>query len=87
MAAIIDGTTYKGFWKITADSGIADVWYLVPKYDLVNFAQDASNGRFKIESDPAGNSFQIAYDITCEDGDGNVLATPAAVSLYISQNR
>lgn len=87
MAAIIDGSTYNGFWKITADSGIADVWYMVPKYDLFQAPATATTGKLRLEADPAGNNFDISYDANTIDENGNALATSAAIANYISQNR
>lgn len=87
MALIIDGTTYKGFWKLTPDNASADVWYMVPKDNIIQIPADATGGKLRLEADPAGNNFDINYDATCIDGDGNALATSAAIANYISQNR
>lgn len=82
MAAIIDGTTYKGYWKLTADDASPLVYFLYPKDEVYLTTTDGTSGTLR-----SGGSGIIGFDATCEDENGNALNTVAKVSQYLSDNR
>ena len=89
MATIIDGSTYKGYFKITEDDTAPNAFYAVPKtsgvilngVDVETFNLVFAGGAYpSVEiSLSTGNGI--------EDEFGNTLATPAAVLQYLSDNR
>lgn len=81
MAAIIDGTTYSGYWKLTPDDASPNSYYLVPK-DKIYFRSD--NNQIYLLADISASTPLVTTSATTVDGDGNALATDAAVSEYIS---
>lgn len=82
MAAIIDGTTYKGFWKLTQDDASPLVYSVYPKDEVHLVSTDATSGELKY-----GSSAILSFDSTCIDENGNALNTVAKVSQYLSDNR
>lgn len=79
MAAIIDGTTYSGYWKLTPNDASPNDYYLIPKGEI--FFNPTASGIF-FTSDNGSSAAIIG--IPTLDGDGNTLADNAAVSEYIS---
>lgn len=84
MAAIIDGSTYRKYWKLTPDNGTPTSYYLFPK-DIVYF--DASIPRIRIVTDVAGATFDFAVDSSTVDENGNALNTNDKVANYLNQNK
>lgn len=44
MAAIIDGSTYKGFWRIVSDSVAPNEYFLLPKANGIRFDSGGAAG-------------------------------------------
>lgn len=84
MAAIIDGSTYNGYYKITPTDNDLNAYYVVPKSSFFFSAVDATTGAIK-----SGESadINVSTDANTIDENDNALDTPAKVDLYISQNR
>ena len=82
MAAIIDGSTYKGFWKLTGDHTFLAGFQLIPKHANIDFTStNVSEGSITY----AGNS--TLTDADTIDENGNALNTSAKVAQYLSDNR
>lgn len=83
MAAIIDGSTYKGFWRIVSDSVAPNEYFLLPKANGIRFdSGGAAGGAIYID---AGS--QVSTDADTIDENGNALNTSAKVAQYLSDNR
>ena len=83
MAAIIDGSTHPGFFKLY-DDATPEVFTLAPKSSVLFTAADATSGAIKVLGN-ADVNFGTAS--TTEDENGNALDTSAKVALYLSGNR
>ena len=83
MAAIIDGSTYKGFWRIVTDSAAPNEFFLIAKVNGIRFdSGGAAVGAVIIDA-----STSVATDSATIDGLGNTLETSAKVAQYLSDNR
>lgn len=83
MAAIIDGSTYKGYWRIVTDSVAPTEYFLIPKANGVRFdSTGAATGSIIID---AGSS--VSTDSSTLGGLGEELDTSAKISQYLSDNR
>lgn len=86
MAAIIDGSTYKGFWKITPDDASPNTYRLgEKKAGIYLTASDATSGELILGSN-TGSPITITF-ASCEDENGNALDTSAKIAQYLSDNR
>lgn len=83
MAAIIDGSTYKGYWRIVADNGAPTEYFLIPKVNGIRF--DSGGTAVGVIYIDAGSS--VATDADTIDENGNALNTSAKVAQYLSDNR
>lgn len=84
MAAIIDGSTYAGFFKITQDHASPNAYYIMPKHGVFFQAVDATTGSIKT----LGNTdLNISTGADTEDENGNALDTSAKVARYLSDNK
>ena len=83
MAAIIDGTTYKGYWKITPTDGEPDVFSLFPKSgNMYVTILSANEGSIKAEGD-----IDYQFDENAIGGNGEELDTAAKIAQYLSDYR
>ncbi len=82
MAAIIDGTTFNGYWKLTPNHASPLVYSVVSKHALELTSSDATSGTLSTEG-----GVSVSFDSTCIDENGNALNTVAKVSQYLSDNR
>lgn len=80
MAAIIDGTTYEGYWKLTPANSSPDEFYLIPKGQIVF---DAIERKLCFVSDFGLTTTLVTVASDTIDGQGNALATNSAVSEYL----
>lgn len=83
MAAIIDGTTYSGYWRIVSDSVTPNEFFLLPKTNGIRF--DSGGDAIGSLILDAGSS--VSTDSATVDGNGNALNTSAKVAQYLSDNR
>lgn len=87
MAVVkIDAFTYEGYFKVIPDNASPNTFYLWPKPKVIVESTGAAAGIVYSSADP-GKSNAATYGSDCIDGDGNALATSAAVANFISQNR
>jgi len=82
MAAIIDGTAFNGYWKLTPNNASPLVYSLCPKDELYLETSDATSGTLSTDG-----GLSVSFDATCIDENGNALNTVAKVSQYLSDNR
>ena len=82
MAAIINGSAYKGYWKLTADDASPLVFSVYPKDEVYLVANDATSGAIY-----SGATGIMSFDSTCEDEYGNALDTVAKVVQYMADNK
>lgn len=87
MAAIIDGHTYPGLWKLTPDNSSPNAFYIIPKRAVYVKPVDATSGSFYLVSDPSASTALMTYNSSAIDELGNALNTSAKVSDYLSKNR
>lgn len=87
MATKIDGSTLKGYWKITPDTGSPLAYYEVPKPLLVFQSQNATDGRLFLASDFSFSSPIMSTDANTINENGDALNTAAKVADYITNNR
>lgn len=81
MASIIDGVTYKGYWKLTPDDTKLNEYKVVPKESIYYCT---INLHIVFTSDPNGAHAIIHTDANTMDHLGNKLNTPAKVAEYLS---
>lgn len=84
MAATIDGSTYRKYWKLIPDNGTLTSYYLLPK-DVVYF--DATASKIRIVTDATGTNFDFGVDSSTVDENGNALNTNDKVANYLNQNK
>lgn len=82
MAAIIDGVTHSGYWKITPDDSSPDSYYVIPKASIFI---DAS--KLYLLTDPTGSTVNIGIDTTTKDHTGTALGSIAAIANYLETYR
>lgn len=87
MAAIIDGHTYPGLWKLTPDDSSPNAFYAIPKGKIYFKPSDATNGNLYFISDSSGSASICATSSATIDELGNALNTSAKISDYLSKNR
>ena len=89
MAAIIDGSTYKGYFKITPDDGAPLVFYALPKVCGIGFNGIDADGFNLVAGGGAFPSVTISLSIGngVEDESGNSLTTISEILTYFSDNR
>lgn len=83
MAAIIDGVTNSGYWKLTPDDGTPTSYYVFPKTSIYL----DSIGRIRLIYDPAGNTIDVAVDATTKDHTGTALGSIDAIANYLELYR
>lgn len=82
MAVIIDGSTYKGYWKLTGDHTFLAGFQTVPKSYPIDFVStNVAEGTITI----GGTGYLTDADTV--DENGNALNTSAKVAQYLSDNR
>ena len=85
MALIIDGSSKKGYWKITSNSGIPNAYYVIQK-DKILFESIAADGG--VLRDLSGNNLiNTGTDANTIDENGNALDTSEKIAQYLSDNR
>ena len=84
MAAVkIDGSTYKGYWKLTANTGDPDAFVVYPKtLGVIVTTSNSTEGSIK-----AGANFDQEFDANTTGGNDEVLNTAAKVIQYIADNK
>lgn len=84
MAAIIDGSSHPGYFKLTPDDGAATAYFLVPKHSVHFQSSDATSGSIRA----LGNADLIfSTGASTEDENGNALDTSAKVARYLADNK
>lgn len=82
-AVVIDGTTYKGYWKLTASAGEPDAFVVYPKtLGVIVTTLSATEGSIK-----AGPNFDQEFDENTTGGNGEELDTAAKIAQYLSDYR
>jgi len=84
MAAIIDGSSVRGHWKITPDNGTPNAYYVIPKGSIVFISSGADTGTIRSEQYVDLN---ISLDNTTISETGQELNTSAKITTYISENK
>lgn len=87
MAAIIDGHTYPGLWKLTPDNSSPNAFYAIPKGKIYFQPSSATSGNFYFVSDPSGSAGIMSTDASTVDELGSALNTSVKISTYLSNNR
>lgn len=89
MAAIIDGSTYKGYFKIVSDDGAPLVYYAFPKNGGVALKGIDADTFELVSATGAYTSVAISLSIGngVEDENGNAFASVGEVLQYLSDNR
>jgi hypothetical protein len=82
MALIIDGSTFPGFWKFTADHLAPNDFQTVPKFAQIDFV---STGVAEGNITYGGTGYLTGA--TTIDENGNALDTSIKVARYLSDNR
>ena len=84
MAAIIDGSSHPGYFKLTPDDSAATAYFLIPKHGVHFQSSDATSGSIKVLGYADLNFYTGA---NTEDENGNVLDTSAKVARYLADNK
>ncbi len=83
MAAVqIDGTTYKGYWKLTVTTGEPDVFTLIPKAKEIRITSLSET-----EGTLYGSNFEQEFDENTTGGNGEELDTVVKIAQYLSDYR
>ncbi len=83
MAAVqIDGTTYKGYWKLTVTTGEPDVFTLIPKAKEIRITTVTET-----EGSLVCGNFDYEFDADTTGGNGEVLDTAVKIAQYLSDYR
>lgn len=86
MAAIIDGVTHSGYWKLTADDASPLVYDLFPKGSIQLRVTGAATGSICRTQDTSQTGI-ISTDASTIDHNGDALATSLAVANYLELYR
>lgn len=87
MAAIIDGSTYQKYFKLTADDASPAAYFLIPKDHCVFQSIDATHGSIFPAGDLSDIALNFATTGSTEDENGNALDTSDKVSQYLNDNK
>ena len=81
MALIIDGSTYRKWWKFTADHTAPNEYQMIPKHASIDYTVTAAT-----EGSISYGLTGYATDATTIDENGNELDTSAKVAKYLNEN-
>lgn len=86
MAAIIDGVTHSGYWKLTADNATPTAYYVMPKSSIFFITIDATTGTIR-DIPSNGGTVNIGVDSSTVDHNGDPLNTVEKIANYLELYR